>query len=56
MAASDLIGILLPIAAIQFLGWAAPGPNHLMILSASVTSGRAVGIRVALGIAADSVT
>ena len=56
MAASDLIGILLPIATIQFLGWATPGPNHLMILSASVTSGRAAGIRAALGIAAGAIT
>jgi len=52
----SLLAILLPIAAIQILGWATPGPNHLIILSASVTSGRAAGIRAALGIAAGAVT
>ncbi len=56
MDIGSLLAILIPIAAIQFLGWATPGPNHLMILSASVTSGRAAGIRAALGIAAGAVT
>lgn len=56
MDQSTLIGILLPIAVIQFLGWATPGANHLVIITASVTKGRGAGIRAALGIAAGAVS
>ena len=33
-----------------------PGPNHLTIITASVTAGRAAGIRAAMGIAAGALT
>lgn len=52
----NLAAILLPIALIQIVGWATPGPNHLTIITASVTAGRAAGLRAALGIAAGAFT
>ncbi len=33
-----------------------PGPNHLTIITASVTSGRVAGLRAAMGIAAGALT
>ena len=56
MDLADLWAVLLPIAVIQFVGWATPGPNHLTIISASVTSGRTAGVRAAMGIAAGALT
>lgn len=56
MDAAHLLNILFPIAVIQFVGWAVPGPNHLTIISASVTSGRTAGLRAAMGIAAGALT
>lgn len=56
MGTANLISILLPIAAIQIVGWAVPGPNHLTIITASVTGGRPAGIRAALGIAAGALS
>ena len=56
MDSTALLAILLPIAVIQTVGWATPGPNHLAIITASVTSGRAAGIRAAMGIAAGALT
>lgn len=55
MDSSLLSGIVVPIAVIQFVGWATPGPNHLAIITASVTGGRAAGILAALGIVAGAV-
>ncbi len=52
MDPATLVAILFPIFVIQFVGWATPGPNHLTIITASVTAGRGAGIRAALGIAA----
>lgn len=51
MDTSSLAAILMPIALIQFVGWATPGPNHLTIITASVTAGRGAGLRAAMGIA-----
>ncbi|MBT8460723.1 MAG: LysE family transporter [Boseongicola sp.] len=56
MEPTALLAILIPIAVIQIVGWATPGPNHLTIITASVTSGRAAGIRAATGIAAGALT
>ena len=56
MDTSALLTILIPIAVIQIVGWATPGPNHLTIITASVTAGRAAGIRAAFGIAAGALT
>jgi len=56
MDAANLLNILLPIAVIQFVGWAVPGPNHLTIITASVTSGRTAGLKAAMGIAAGALT
>lgn len=56
MEPTVLLAVLIPIAIIQTVGWATPGPNHLTIITASVTSGRAAGIRAALGIAAGALT
>lgn len=56
MDASNLISVLFPIAVIQIVGWAVPGPNHLTIISASVTSGRPAGLWAAMGIAAGALT
>ena len=53
---ADVQNILIPIAIIQLVGWAVPGPNHLTIVTASVTAGRAAGIRAAMGIAAGGFT
>jgi threonine/homoserine/homoserine lactone efflux protein len=52
MDATSLASILVPIAIIQIVGWAAPGPNHLTIITASVTAGRRAGMWAAMGIAA----
>lgn len=52
----SLVAVLLPIAVIQFVGWATPGPNHLTIVTASVTAGRVAGLRAAMGIAAGALT
>lgn len=51
MDTSSIAAILLPIALIQIVGWATPGPNHLTIITASVTAGRGAGLRAAMGIA-----
>ena len=56
MDTSSLITTLASIAAIQFLGWAIPGPNHLTIVTASVTGGRRAGLAAAMGIAAGAFT
>ncbi len=56
MDAANLISILFPIAVIQFVGWAVPGPNHLTIITASVTAGRRAGVRAAMGIATGALT
>ena len=56
MDLANLVNILFPIAVIQFVGWAVPGPNHLTIVSASVASGRVAGMRAAMGIAAGALT
>lgn len=56
MDTSILASVLFPIALIQFVGWATPGPNHLTIISASVSGGRGAGLRAALGIAAGALT
>ena len=56
MDAANLLNILFPIAVIQFVGWAVPGPNHLTIITASVTSGRTAGLKAAMGIAAGAFT
>ncbi|MBT8414071.1 MAG: LysE family transporter [Boseongicola sp.] len=56
MEISAVIAILIPIAVIQTVGWATPGPNHLTIITASVTAGRAAGLRAAMGIAAGALT
>lgn len=53
---ASLSNILLPVAAIQLVGWAVPGPNHLTIVTASVTAGRSAGFRAAMGIAAGGFT
>ena len=47
MEAQSLLAILDPIAVILMVGRAAPGPNHPTIITASVTSGRAAGMRTA---------
>ncbi len=52
MDPTSLASILLPIAIIQIVGWATPGPNHLTIITASVTAGRPAGLMAAMGIAA----
>ena len=52
----NLLNILLPIAVIQFIGWAVPGPNHLTIVTAAVASGRKAGFRAAMGVAAGALT
>lgn len=52
MDTSSLAAVLFPLAMIQFVGWATPGPNHLTIVAASVTGGRGAGLRAAMGIAA----
>lgn len=51
-----LFAILLPIALVQLVGWATPGPNHLTIISASVSAGRGAGVKAALGIASGALT
>jgi threonine/homoserine/homoserine lactone efflux protein len=56
MDTSALLAILTPIAVIQTICWATPGPNHLTIITASVTSGRAAGLRAAMVIAARALT
>ena len=56
MDTPSLVAVLFPIAMIQFVGWATPGPNHLTIITASVTAGRSAGIRAAMGIAAGALT
>lgn len=56
MEASTVLSILFPIAVIQIVGWAVPGPNHLTIIAASVTSGRSAGLKAALGIASGALT
>jgi len=56
MDAANLLSILFPIAVIQFVGWAVPGPNHLTIITASVTAGRPAGLKAAIGIAAGAFT
>ena len=56
MDTTSLLAILVPIAVIQTIGWATPGPNHLTIITASVTAGRAAGMRAAMGIAAGALT
>lgn len=56
MEASTLLGILFPIAVIQIVGWAVPGPNHLTIITASVTAGRPAGLKAAIGIASGALT
>ena len=56
MEPAALLAILIPIAIIQTVGWAMPGPNHLTIITASVTSGRSAGLRAAMGIAAGALT
>jgi len=56
METTALLAILIPIAVIQIIGWATPGPNHLTIITASVTSGRPAGLRAAMGIAAGALT
>ena len=56
MEYSAVIATLIPIAVIQTVGWATPGPNHLTIITASVTAGRAAGLRAAMGIAAGALT
>lgn len=56
MEPASLFAILLPIAIVQIVGWATPGPNHLTIISASVSGGRHAGIKAALGIAAGALT
>ncbi|WP_281856635.1 LysE family translocator [Litoreibacter halocynthiae] len=56
MEASTLLSILFPIAVIQIVGWAVPGPNHLTIITASVTAGRTAGLRAAMGIASGALT
>lgn len=56
MDAANLLIILFPIAVIQFVGWAVPGPNHLTIITASVTAGRPAGLKAAIGIGAGAFT
>lgn len=56
MDAASLASILIPIFVIQTVGWATPGPNHLTIITASVTAGRMAGLRAAMGIAAGAFT
>ena len=56
MDVSSLSAVLLPIAVIQFVGWATPGPNHLTIITASVPAGRPAGLRAGMGIAAGALT
>lgn len=56
MESTNLISVLFPIAVIQIVGWAVPGPNHLIIISASVTSGRRAGLWAAMGIATGALT
>lgn len=56
MDSAELATILGPIALIQIVGWATPGPNHLTIITASVTAGRVAGLRAAMGIAAGALT
>ena len=51
MEGTSIAAVLFPIALIQVVGWATPGPNHLTIITASVTAGRGAGIRAAMGIA-----
>jgi threonine/homoserine/homoserine lactone efflux protein len=56
MDVANLLHILFPIAVVQLVAWAVPGPNHLTIISASVTSGRTAGLRAAMGVAAGALT
>ncbi len=56
MDAANLLSILFPIAVIQIIGWAVPGPNHLTIITASVTAGRPAGLKAAMGIASGAFT
>lgn len=56
MDTSSLYTVLLPIALIQVVAWATPGPNHLTIVTASVTGGRGAGLRAAMGIAAGALS
>ncbi len=51
MDVAIVANVLLPIALIQIVGWATPGPNHLTIITASVTAGRRAGLKAAMGIA-----
>jgi len=44
MDTSAFLAMLLSIAAVQFVGWAIPGPNHLAIVAASVNGGRRAGL------------
>ena len=56
MEPAIILNTLVSIAAIQVLGWAIPGPNHLSILTASVAGGRRAGLAAAAGIASGAVT
>lgn len=56
MDLASLTSVLLPIALLQIVGWATPGPNHLTIITASVTGGRLAGLKAAMGIAAGALT
>jgi threonine efflux protein len=56
MDAANLLTILFPIAVIQIVAWAVPGPNHLTIITASVTAGRPAGLKAAIGIGAGAFT
>jgi len=56
MDTSAFLTMLVSIAAIQFVGWAIPGPNHLAIVTASVNGGRRAGLAAGLGIAAGAFT
>lgn len=56
MDGPSLLAIFGSIAAIQVAGWAIPGPNHLTIISASLSGGRRAGLAAAFGIGAGAFT
>ncbi len=56
MDAAALFTTFASIAVAQVLGWAIPGPNHLSIVSATVSGGRGAGLAAAFGIAAGALT
>ena len=56
METFSLSAVLIPIALIQFVGWVTPGPNHLTIITASVTGGRQAGLLAAMGVAAGALS